>query len=404
MKRRDFLKATLAGAALTTTAGGLPTRLFGATRPNIELQPGTEKAWPKLRVRGSHRAVGEAIGEAFGPTTQEALKTRAKWFKPLYEFSTSKDGRPIVDEMLAKARLHAGPAVEELEGWAAGAGMDFRELFVLNCKSEIEAFIDSRCGCAGCTTAAFAGDGRLLVWHNEDGHKAYEGKMFLLEAENPGVPRVLGLVYPGIMAGNAPWVNDEGILMTTNYIPSAKVQAGIPRYFMDRMAMQARTVEDAIAVVCHAERAYAFHHIVADLKTRRAWTVEGNPDKISKREVKGLVLHTNHLRWEGMKDEPQFETYIEISSKPRLRSVTEDLMALNGGAGTKLHDLARALTSHDGAPYSVCRHPAGKATGATLGAAIFRADERHPQDAGPFKAVFLKGQPCQENSTPYTIG
>ena len=401
MKRRDFLKATLAGAALATTTGVLPARLFAATRPNKELQPGTASAWPKLRVRGSHRGVGEAIGEAFGPTTQEALKTRAKWFKPLYEFSTSKDGRPIVDEMLAKARLHAGAAVEELEGWAAGAGMEFRQLFVLNCKSEIEAFIDSRCGCAGCTTVAFADDDGLLVWHNEDGHKAYQGKMFVLDAAVPGVPRAVGLVYPGIMAGNAPWVNDQGIVMTTNYIPSAKVHAGIPRYFLDRMAMEARTAEDAIAIVCHPERAYAFHHIVADLKTRRAWTVEGNPDKISQREVKGLVLHTNHLRWEGMKDEPQFEKYIKLSSMPRLASVTKDLAGI---AAPRREDVIKAVSTHEGAPYSVCRHPAKGSSGATLGAALFEATKGAPQGAAPFAVEYWKGQPCLGKVATYPVG
>lgn len=402
MKRRDFLKTTLAGAALATSAGALPLPLFGATRPNKELQPGTAKTWPRLRVRGSHRVVGEAIGEAFGPTTREALKAREEWFKPLYEFSTSKDGRPIVDKMLAAARLHAGPAVEELEGWAAGAGMEFRELFVLNCKSEIEAFIDSRCGCAGCTTAAYVGEGSLLVWHNEDGHKAYEGKMFLLDAEVPGVPQVTGLVYPGIMAGNAPWVNDQGIVMTTNYIPSAKVHAGIPRYFLDRMAMEARTVDDAIAVVCHTERAYAYHHIVADLKTGRAWTVEGNPDKISKREVKGLVLHTNHLLWDGMKDEPQFEKYIKISSMPRLNSATKRLAA-QGGKGTTRKDLVEAFTNHEGAPYSVCRHAEGEAVGSTLGAAVFEAGPGISRER-PFTATIYRGQPCLNQTETIKVG
>ena len=402
MKRREFLKTTLAGAALATTAGALPTRLFAKQRPNPEFLRATDKTWPQLSVRGSHRAVGEAIGEFFGASTKDALKARAEWFKPLYDFSTSKDGRPIVDKMLAAARLHAGPAVEELEGWAAGAGMEFRELFVLNCKSEIEAFIDSRCGCAGCTTAAYVHGDSLLVWHNEDGHKAYEGKMFLLDVEVPGAPRATALTYPGIMAGNAPWVNAAGIVMTTNYIPSAKVHAGIPRYFLDRMAMEATTVEDAIDIVCHTDRAYAYHHIVADLKTRRAWTVEGNPDKISKREVKGLVLHTNHLLWDGMKDEPQFEKYIKISSMPRLEAATKRLAA-KAETGITRDDLVAAFTNHDGAPYSVCRHPEGEAVGATLGAAVFEAGPKI-STTPPFDVTIYKGQPCKGNTSTHTVG
>ena len=400
MKRREFLKTTLAGAALATSAGGWPAQLF-AHRPNQALRPAGSKVWPRLRVAGSHRKVGEAIGGAFGMETQAALRARAEWFKPLIDFASSKEGRPIVDKMLAAAREYMGPAVEELEGWAAVSGIEFRELFVLNCKSEIEAFIDSRCGCAGCTTVACVGEDSLLVWHNEDGHKAYEGKMFVLEAEIPGVPRVLGLVYPGIMAGNAPWVNSEGIMMTTNYIPSAKVHAGIPRYFTDRMAMEATSVEDAIAIVCHPERAYAFHHVVADLKTRRAWTVEGNPEKTSKREIKGLVLHTNHLLWDGMKDEPQFQEYIAKSSVPRLQSVTRYLL---NNPGPEREDVYEAATSHAGAPWSVCRHPKGAATGATLGAALFESKRGDHQDTRPYVVDFWKGQPCLGNVSTYKVG
>jgi len=403
MRRRSFLKTGLAGAALATAARGLPMRALAAIRANPELSPAREKTWPQLWVSGSHHDVGKAIGRAFGNDTRDALAARAAWFKPLFEYASSKDGKPVVDKMLATVKKHAGPAVEELQGWAEGAGMEFRELFVLNCKSEIEAFIESRCGCAGCTTAAYTDKNTLIVAHNEDGHMAYRGRMFILDAEVPGVPQVLGFVYPGIMAGNAPWVNSEGILMTTNYIPSAKVRAGIPRYFLDRMAMEATSVEEAIRIVSHPERAYAFHHIVASLPQRRAWSVEGTPEKLVTKEVEGLYLHTNHLIREEMQDQPQFREYIELSSKPRLNSVTMDLMK-DGGKGTTAKDIMSAFTSHRGKPYSVCRHPEGEATGATMGTALFQSREGDYQYTRPFTVDIWKGQPCRGKVSTYTVG
>jgi isopenicillin-N N-acyltransferase like protein len=403
MRRRGFLHGSLASIALASMTSGLPAQLMGAIRPNPELIPAREKTWQQLRVHGSHHDVGVAIGGAFRGETQDALTERAEWFKPLYDFASSKEGKPIVDKMLAMATKHAGSAVEELRGWAEGGGLEFRQLFVLNCKSEIQAFIDQRCGCAGCTTAAYTDEKTLIVAHNEDGHKAYQGRMFMLEAEVPGVPQVLGLVYPGIMAGNAPWVNSEGILMTTNYIPSAKVTAGIPRYFLDRMAMEATSVEEAIKIVGHPERAYAFHHIVASLPQRRAWSVEGNPEKLVTKEVKGLYLHTNHLLREEMRNEPQFEKYIKISSMPRLDSVTEDLMK-NGGEGTTAEGIIRAFSSHRSKPTSVCRHPKGEVSGTTLGTALFESRVGDFQYTSPFIMDVWKGQPCLGRKATYTIG
>ena len=368
-------------------------------RPAVRYEKETDSAFPYLEVAGTPHEIGLAIGSWFGGGINQALKAREKWFKPLKDFATG-DGKSTVEAMMAAACKHTPAVVEELQGWAKGSGIDYLDLFVLNSKSEIEAFIDSRCGCAGCSTVVVKDGERLLIFHNEDGHKAYENLMFVLKIKPLGAPRAVGFAYPGILEGNAPWVNEHGLVMTTNYIPGKKAVPGIPRYFLDRTAMSARSLEEALRVVSHPERAYAYHHIVASLVEKRAFSVEATPDKLVVKELDGLFFHTNHLVWDEMLKEEQFEKYMKISSHPRYESLKKNLVGVPVG---KLdHDtVMTALTTHDGAPYSVCRHPADPASGATLGSAFFSA----PGAAGKggHKVRLRKNQPCKKLDTIYTV-
>ena len=404
LNRRKFIKLTAAGTAglaLARKGGALvDLALAGAPAPQPVFHPGTERSYPFLEVKGSPFAIGEQIGKQFGPSFGVALKRRAEWFKPLKEWATG-DGRKYVEKMLAMGKKHTPGAAEELEGWAKGSDMDFMDLFVLNIKSEIEAFIDSRCGCAGCTTIVVKDGDRLIVTHNEDGHKAYEDLMFVLKVRPEGGNDFVGFAYPGIMEGNAPWVNRHGVLMTTNYIPSEKVVPGIPRYFLDRTACEAKTVDEVIKLVTHPERGYAYHHIVASLVDRKAFSVEANPEKTTVKELDGLFFHTNHLIWPELKDEPQFQKYMKISSMPRYESVRRDL----GGKKVSEIDtkaILGALTSHVNEPWSVCRHPTDKASGATLGTAVFEAPAKKKKTSD-FTYTLYRNQPCKGNVTKYQV-
>jgi len=397
LTRRQFIKGTSAAALSAAWLLHKPRRLAARPPANPRLVPATDKTYAFFKAGGSPHDLGLSIGKTFGPDIKKALRERAEWFKPLREFAVG-EGAGTIQAMQAAARKHTPAALEELEGWAKGADLDFVDLFTLNAKSEIQAFIDARCGCAGCSTVVVKGEDSLIVTHNEDGHQAYRDRMFVLHVEKEDGTRFVGLTYPGIMEGNAPWVNSHGVLMTTNYIPSKKVAPGIPRYFLDRTAMEATSVGEVLSLVQHPERAYGYHHVVASLVDKRAFSVEATPTSLVVKEIEGLFYHTNHLIWESMKSEPQFDKYIGISSKPRFESVAGNL----GGLAPESVDVAtimKALSSHDGAPWSVCRHPDKEATGATLSTAVFEAPKGSPGKT--FGVTYYKGQPCLDRATRY---
>lgn len=355
---------------------------------------------PLLEVAGSPVELGAAIGRRFAREIREGFAARGAWWRDLRAFALAQP-RSVLDTFLAAARRHAPAALEELRGWAAGSGVAFDDLAIFNLQAEYAALRDlggagSARACEevpGCSTIAYR-DGRgFLLAHNEDGDQAYQGRMFMLRLRPAGRPAVLCASYPGVLPGNAPWVNDAGIVMTTNFIYTRKVCLGVGRYFLDRLAMEARSLDDALRTCTHPARAYAFHHVIASARDGRMLAVEVTPARKSVREVEGLYLHANHLVHPALADEPRDAAHVGRSSRARQQALDGWLAARVAARRPDEPELVRALSSHAGRPLSLCRHPEGEQRGATLLAAVL---------AGARMRVY-RGQPCAGRSTSYPV-
>lgn len=395
-----------------TAAGGLAVSLAipgcrGGTEPTgaaeAAFQPGTPTSLPLLEVRGSDYEIGFQAGRQFAGEIRGGLEARGEWWAGLLAFAKSQPP-DVYDTFLAAAKMHTPEVLEELRGWADRSGVPFRELMVLNLKAEYEALRRLTTGdtppeppeeVPGCSSIVWTGDGNLLAAHNEDGHRAYTERMFLLRMHPAGRPSVFAVSYPGILPGNAPWVNSAGIMMTTNYIPSREVDLGIGRYFLDRQAMVAESADRAVEICSHPERAYAYHHVIGSRSEKRLLGLEVTPSKLEKREIDGLYMHTNHLLLPGMAGEPQIEEYVESSSKSRWEVLTRWKEALPDPPALDGADLVRALSSHENRPYSPCRHPEQAVDGATLINALFDLD------AGTLRIHM--GNPCQGVFADYPL-
>ncbi len=393
LTRREFILRGLAGA------GGAVLLGVGGREALAEtLQPLNRKQFPYLEVSGTPHEIGKAIGVRFGDNIRKGLKRRAEWFQELRAYALG-EGKKHYAYMLKMSEAHTPGPLEELHGWAEGSGVPFEDLFVLNCKSEFDTFMQMGKGCPGCSVVAFRSEDNLIVAHNEDGHKAYEDLMFMLRVKPKGGTEFVAFTYPGIMEGNAPGVNEHGITFTTNYIPSAKVKPGVPRYFLDRMALEAKTVDEVVEIVSHPERGYAYHHVITSLKERRAVALEAAPWNLETKKIDGLYWHTNHLIFPTMKELPQFEKYMKISSIPRYESLTK---SLGGKRNATKEEILAALSNHDGRPWSVCRHPEGDAEGATLGTVVFTSPG--PEVApGDYQLQLYNNNPCGRNVTVYGV-
>jgi hypothetical protein len=169
----------------------------------------------------------------------------------------------------------------------------------------------------------------------------------------------------------------------------------VGRYFLDRQAMDATTLDEAAEICCHPQRAYSYHHIIGSRQEKRVLGLEVTPSKMERQEVRGLYLHTNHLVLPTMAAEPQEMKYVESSSMSRWQVLNRWKDDLANDAALAAGDLLAILSSHQNRPYSPCRHPEGDVEGATLLNALFDLE------AGTLR--IHKGQPCLGVYTDYPL-
>jgi len=368
----------------------------------------TEKKFPMLEVRGDHYELGFLAGKRFSAEIRQALEERGPWWKDLKTFVKSQY-KGLLDNFLVAAQFHTPLAVEELKGWAKGCGLPFDDLLTLNLKCELGAIkdrVDQESGHkkpgpgkvsrspAGCSTVVYKQDDRLIIVHNEDGHEAFAKRMFLLRRHPQGKPSVLCASYPGILPGNAPWINDHGVCMTSNFIYSKAVRVeGVGRYFVDNQAMGAETLEDAAHICNLPKRAYTYHHIIGSRSEKRAATLEAGLWDFSLQKISGLYVHTNHFTHPELAGEEQDARYVKTSSTPRLEALQAWMRTVPADKTLSMEDLVGALASHYNRPYSPCRHPQGDVRGATLLTTAM--------DLGQGILRVYKGQPCQKVFAQY---
>lgn len=399
---------TLAGCTWLSTPRRKKVKAVSAPAAAVRYEASGERRLPLLEVKGTPREIGLAIGQRFADQIQGGMKDRAAWFKDLKTFAEAQPAN-VKQTFLAAAAKHTPDALEELRGWAQGSKVPFDDLLILNLKAEYGAMRDAKytvkrpgpaweLGQPGCSTIALLTPaGKMYLVHNEDGNKAYLDRMFMLQVRPTGKPAFLCASYPGVLPGNAPWINDAGVIMTTNFIYSKEVKLGVGRYFLDRTAMEAKNLEQALTICKNPERAYAFHHTIASRWEGRIVSLEVTPSKESLQQLgMGLFIHTNHLVHPAMAGVPQNDEYVSTSSQTRYKAL-EGWRQLAAPRVAKLGepDLVTALKSHVGKPYSLCRHPEGKVEGATVLTAAFDVPEG--------SVHIHKGQPCKDNSDSYVV-
>jgi isopenicillin-N N-acyltransferase-like protein len=359
---------------------------------------GTDSSFPMLEVGGKPYDIGRVIGRTFAEDIRKGFEKRMAWWKELKAFANAQP-KNVYDTFEAAARKYTPTVYEELRGWADGSGFPLRDLMILNLKAEYGAMLDeARKKEAkpppGCSTIVLKDGKRIIIAHNEDGDAGYLEHMFMLKVRPESGVSFLCASYPGILPGNAPWVNDRGVVMTTNFIYTKEVKLGVGRYFLDRLSMEAKTLEDALKICRHPERAYAFHHVIGSVPDSRVVSLEVTPSLEALTEIDGIFIHTNHLIAPSLVKEAQDEEYVSTSSRTRWDVLSKWKEELPKDVSEVTEEqIIGALMSHEGKPYSPCRHPEGDIGGATLLTALFNLEEKTMR--------VYKLQPCNNKINDY---
>jgi isopenicillin-N N-acyltransferase-like protein len=355
-----------------------------------------------LEVRGSHRQVGQQIGEAMKPRlphltqqVREGLPAGVTWQDMLYQGQL----------YLAHSRAVYPQYVEELEGIAEASGMPFAEIFLSVCEELWEPaawprgtsdgrrspaeppFVSDR----GCTDLLARGrataDGSTLVAHTNDLSPSVEEDLVLLKVRAGDEPEFLGVSIAGV--GFSAGFNAAGVSMTGNQVSCNDIRPGVPRLLSVRAILGARRLEEAMNACLVPRRASNYNNVIADANGE-VYSMEGSATDCEPIYIEGDILaHANHYVSPPMRP---FEATRDESSNSVIRH-HRAWRLLRENFGRLTPELFQVLLAdHANFPGSICKHGIQSVTVFSL---IVRPEER--------RAWIGRGRPCQTTYYEYAL-
>jgi hypothetical protein len=319
----------------------------------------------RVEARGDHYAIGAALGEAAADALREVVPAIAR-FKGL---KTNPAAGRALDELESAARRAFPEFMREIDGIADGAGVDFKDVWLWNCRGDFVGGGDqSPAALAGCTTVMLGGSEDVpgVIGHNEDDQPELDGCCFIARVEPIDAPGFVSFYSPGLLPGHTFAVNDAGLVQTINHIRPFDQRPGIPRHIIARAVMAQSSLDDALMLLRRDHRASGFHHNLGMAGDRRLLSVEAPANGCSVEAVSNQPrVHTNHLLDESLLSNGQ-----EIAASSRDRLQRSQALVEDGALADR--DPLRILqdAGGDGLPiHRKGRHP--EDSGYTLATAVF---------------------------------
>ena len=263
---------------------------------------------------GSAFDVGRRLGEFGREAWQQKIRATALW--------------QTVSAMQASAPCLAMQALveqcfpliwQELQGLAAGLDAPLAEVFAWNCRGDLV-----RSTSDGCTTVAAATADGAIIAHNEDGFPQLRDDCALVHIRPDDGAAFTSFAYPGSLCGHTFAVNEYGIVNTVNNIRAVDRPQGLPRQVLARAALNAASLDEAVAILTTLPRAGAFHHTLGQAGDARIFSVEATAGASSVQPLSRAFGHANHLIHTRMAAQEQVITASSAARQQRLGQLLDD--------------------------------------------------------------------------------
>lgn len=329
----------------------------------------TVTPFPLVEISGAPRARGRLYGEQ--------ARQRIAASVDLYAGSLGRLGfaKAEIDRFTAAFRprlaTFAPDLVDEMEGIAEGAGVDFAAIMLVNARTEVLQLARREKGIAddepdGCTGAVVlpgeTRDGDLIHGQNWDWRAECAETSVVVRILRDDGPDLLTFTEAGGLARSG--FNSAGIAITANYLESDRDyrDLGIPLPFIRRRALEASHFALALKVVATTPKSGS-NNMMLSTAEGYAVDLECAPDEaFAIHPDRGMIVHANHwqsavalskLRETGLADVPD-SLYRDKRVEMLLRARQGDIVA---------DDLKAALFDDFGSPFCVCRPPLRKEGG-----------------------------------------
>jgi len=221
------------------------------------------------------------MGRQYGAQCKELIRGLAARFDGLILKEPNVEaGKAAAREAAPFVREAAPELMEEVEGIADGAGVDFDDVFRMNCSVELFAWqgcIESqsvstvpapRTGCS--SFALRAKEGTLVAW-NMDWWRLWLPYIVLVRGRPNDGPCFMAFAFAGCVG--RPGMS-EHVAVSANYLPYRGGAApgvanqwdgpGVPYNFLVRIMLKQRSTEDAAAAAAGLKRMACVNYTVGD--------------------------------------------------------------------------------------------------------------------------------------------
>jgi isopenicillin-N N-acyltransferase-like protein len=311
-------------------------------------------AVPFIQVKGTHRQIGQQIGEACREQVQLSVENARALLGAAYdELQLTWDGAQIQSrKYLPFAQERYPQYVDELLGIAEGSNSTFDDIAVLNV---MEAVTSDALHLDKCTSVAvnekYTADGNVLIAHNEDWLPEDESSVYVVHATPDDEPPFLGMTYGGLLPNIG--FNAAGIAQCCDSVYPNDSRIGIPRLVVSRAVLAARTLEEAIRATVSPHRAAGYNHLLAH-ESGELYNVEVSARSFAiLHGTDGYVVHTNFYL------DPKMQA-IEYEPDELIGTRVRYYRTLNLLLQNKNHTVKSLQTiqrDHMNYPNSVCNHP-----------------------------------------------
>ena len=320
---------------------------------NVEKPTSHSAPPPLIRVSGSHRRIGQQIGEACAAQVQHSIKNAQALLDKTYDrLELTWAGAQIqARKYMPFAQEHYPQYVEELMGIAEGADVPFDALATTNAMEAVtvDALHLTKCTSFAVNDAHTA-DGHTLVAHNEDWLPEDEADVYIIHATPDDEPPFLAMTYGGLLPNIG--FNAAGIAQCCDSVYPSDCRIGIPRLVVSRAVLGARTPAEAIRHMLVAHRAAGYNHLLAH-ESGELYNVEVSARRFAILYAEdGYLAHTNHyldFAMQAIEDEPDEL----ISSRVRYFRA---LRLLKKASTHSIKSLQAIQRDHINHPDSICNH------------------------------------------------
>jgi hypothetical protein len=208
----------------------------------------THDAYYEITAR-TNAELGAELGRRFGKNMRRSIgyvRAEPHWRRKI----------AIAGEQIALTRRHLPRYVEEMEAYAAAAGVPLAEAWVVMCEDELDELAPEKC-------TTFVTNGGSLISHNEDWDADSADAVCILR-KSVGDLTLLEIHYFNTpLGGSAITINSNGFVHAINTLSHTDDQVGVPRNVIARWLSETSDPDAAFRALKAIPRSAGYNHVLA---------------------------------------------------------------------------------------------------------------------------------------------